>query len=162
MAQDKCPNSVPSRDKNEVRRRNGKSQQTAQSGLETHLPKPASQRGWVRTITQEKGDTWEAGTPKSYKCRGIQQVTVGPWGPTKEGAWPNISWLFWKREPDPKPTGFPPYCVVCFSFYTVPKLLLMFLCAFFPRDQNGDDSFDFKYFPLSFPAGMGGSMQGDE
>lgn len=32
--------------------------------LETHLPKPASQRGWVRTITQEKGDTWEAGTPK--------------------------------------------------------------------------------------------------
>lgn len=62
---------VPSKNKNEVRRQNGKSQQKAQSEAVgppkqplDHPPKLASQRRWVRTIHTEKGDTWEAGTQK--------------------------------------------------------------------------------------------------
>ena len=142
---------VHSRNKNWVRRRNGKSQRKAQSEI---VGDPPSQTGQPEGLNEDhshkRKETPEKQVPpKSYRCRGIKQLTVEPSGTDKEGAWPNISWLFWRRVPDPKPTGISTVLCGLLQFFTLrQKLLLMFLWAFFPRDQNGDDFFWFQI--LSF------------
>ena len=115
----------------------------------TTLPNwPARGAEWG-PFTQRKETPAKQAPKKSCKCRGIKQLTVEPSGTDEEGAWPNITWLFWKRVPDPKPTGISTELCGLLQFFTlIQKLLLMFLCAFFPRDQNSDDFFWFQI--LSF------------
>ena len=129
----------------------------------TTLPNwPARGAEWG-PFTQRKETPAKQAPKKSCKCRGIKQLTVEPSGTDEEGAWPNISWLFWKRVPDPKPTGISTELCGLLQFFTL--IQNCYLC-FFALSSLGTKiamtSFDFKYFPFTVPAGMGGSMQGEE
>lgn len=154
MAQDKCQTLfLPGQTKWEGRMEESADSTEWGCWRPTFPNQPARGAEWGPS--HKRKETPEKQVPqKSYKCRGMPALTVGPLGTNEEGTWPNISWLFWKREPDPNPRDFHHTVWFASAFTLIQKLLLMF-CAFFPRDQNGDDFFWFQILSFTVPAGMG-------
>lgn len=141
---------VPSRDKNEVRRRNGKSQQTAQSEVVGDPPSQTSQPEGLSEDhhTRERRHLRSRYPKNPTNAEEYSNWLSDPWGPTRKVPDPTSHGCFERGNLILNPRDFHHTVWFASAFTLIQKLLLMFLCAFFPRDQNGDDFFWFQI--LSF------------